>query len=166
MAEQKQAKDVKLSVENGDLAQHKDAQAASQHLQNFLAKQEDTTKTSVSTQDPPLPAADLPNFTWSGYLQGIGLMFLLLAVLWFLVRLLRRYGRFNFIPRQGSLPRDAFFMEAQMPVGPRKCLMVVRFMQKRFLLAVTEQHISVVTEERLPKGDFEAYVDEAQEEGR
>ncbi|MBO4336319.1 MAG: flagellar biosynthetic protein FliO [Desulfovibrio sp.] len=93
-------------------------------------------------------------------------MFLLLAVLWLLVRLLRRYGRFNFIPRQGSLPRDAFFMEAQMPVGPRKCLMVVRFMQKRFLLAVTEQHISVVTEERLPKGDFEAYVDEAQEEGR
>ncbi|MCR5814991.1 MAG: flagellar biosynthetic protein FliO [Desulfovibrio sp.] len=93
-------------------------------------------------------------------------MFLLLGLLWFFVRLLRRYGRFNFIPRQGSLPKDAFFMEAQMPVGPRKCLMVVRFMQKRFLLAVTEQQISVVTEERLPKGDFEAYVDEAQDQGR
>lgn len=166
MAEQKQAKDLTLTVKDGDLAQNKDAQESAQHVQEMLEKPGMMAKTSRETQNPPLPAADLPNFTWSGYLQGIGLMFLLLAVLWYLVRLLRRYGRFNFIPRQGTLPRDAFFMEAQMPVGPRKCLMVVRFMQKRFLLAVTEQHISVVTEERLPKGDFEAYVDEAQDQGK
>ena len=82
-------------------------------------------------------------------MQGIGLMFLLLAALWFLMRLLRRYGRFNFIPRQGSLPRDAFFMEAQMPLGPRKSLMVVRFLKRRLLLGVTEQKISVLTEERV-----------------
>ena len=161
MAEQTAPNGLELSVRDNN----KDAQAASAHVEALMNSQQ-TAKTQASTQDPPLPAVDLPNFTWGGYLQGIGVMFLLLAVLWFHVRLLRRYGRFNFIPRQGSLPRDAFFMEAQMPVGPRKCLMVVRFMQKRYLLAVTEQQISLISQEHLPKGDFEDYVHEVQDQGK
>ncbi|MCR4666510.1 MAG: flagellar biosynthetic protein FliO [Desulfovibrio sp.] len=100
--------------------------------------------TSASTETAPL-LADAPNYSVGGYIQGLGLMFLLIAGLWFLVRFLKRYGRFNFIPRQDSLPRDSFFMEAQMPVGPRKFLMVVRFMEKRYLLGVTDQQISVLT---------------------
>ncbi|MBO4369330.1 MAG: FliO/MopB family protein [Desulfovibrio sp.] len=82
-------------------------------------------------------------------------MFLLLAGLWFFVRLLKRYGRFNFIPRQGTLAKDSFFMEAQMPLGPRKCLMVVRFMNRRYLLGVTEQTISVLTSHGLSESDDE-----------
>ncbi len=105
----------------------------------------------------PLPET----FSWGGYWQGLGVMFLLLACLWFLARYLKRHGRFNFIPRQGSLPKDAFFMEAQMPVGPRKCLMVVRFLDKRLLIGVTDQQIALLTEERVDDGveesDFEEY---------
>lgn len=61
--------------------------------------------------------------------------------------LLRRYGKFNFLPRPGSLPRDALVMEAQMPLGPRKGLTVVRFMGRRLLLGVTEQTITLLASE-------------------
>ena len=43
-------------------------------------------------------------------------------------------------------------MEAQLPLGPRKGLMVVRFLNKRLLLGVTEQQISLLTEEEASDG--------------
>ena len=89
-----------------------------------------------------------PMFSWSSYVQALAILCLLLGILWVGVWLLRRYGRFNFIPRPGNLPRDALMMEAQMPLGPRKGLMVVRFMNRRLLLGVTEQQIILLTEER------------------
>lgn len=89
-----------------------------------------------------------PMFSWGSYVQALAILCLLLGVLWVGVWLLRRYGRFNFIPRPGNLPRDALMMEAQMPLGPRKGLMVVRFMNRRLLLGVTEQQIILLTEER------------------
>lgn len=100
-------------------------------------------------------------FSWSGYVQALGIMCLLLALLWFGVWALRRYGRFNFLPRPGALPRDSLVMEAQMPLGPRKGLMVVRFMNRRLLLGVTEHQISLLTEDKTgnerENGKFEGY---------
>ena len=104
----------------------------------------------AAEQTPPAsePAALSQHaFSWGGYIQALGAVFLLLAFLWFMLWLLRRYGRFNFLPRPGSLPRDALIMEAQMPLGPRKGLTVVRFMGKRLLLGVTEQHITLLASE-------------------
>lgn len=86
-------------------------------------------------------------FTWGGYFQALGILCLLLAALWFAVWCIRRYGKLNFIPRPGSLPKDALIMEAQMPLGPKKGLMVVRFLNRRLLLGVTEHQISLITEE-------------------
>jgi Flagellar biogenesis protein len=43
-------------------------------------------------------------------------------------------------------------MGAQLPLGPRKGLMVVRFLNKRLLLGVTEQQISLLTEEEASDG--------------
>lgn len=40
-------------------------------------------------------------FTWGGYAQAIGILFLLLGVLWLAVWLARRFGKFNFLPRPG-----------------------------------------------------------------
>ena len=104
----------------------------------------------AAEQTPPAsePAALSQHaFSWGGYIQALGAVFLLLAFLWFMLWLLRRYGRFNFLPRPGSLPRDALIMEAQMPLGPRKGLTVVRFMGKRLLLGVTEQNITLLASE-------------------
>jgi flagellar protein FliO/FliZ len=87
-------------------------------------------------------------FSLTGYLQAIGVLFLILALLWGAVWLVRRYARFNFLPRPGALPRDALVMEAQMPLGPRKGLMVVRFLNRRLLLGVTDRQITLLTEEK------------------
>lgn len=87
-------------------------------------------------------------FSWSGYLQALGIMCVLLAGLWFAVWAMRRWGKFNFLPRPGALPRDSLVMETQMPLGPRKGLMVVRFMGRRLLLGVTEHQITLLTEDK------------------
>lgn len=104
---------------------------------------------SAAEQAPAADAAALsPHaFSWGGYLQALSAVFLLLAFLWLMLWLLRRYGKFNFLPRPGSLPRDALIMEAQMPLGPRKGLTVVRFMGKRLLLGVTEHNITLLASE-------------------
>lgn len=104
-------------------------------------------------------------FSWSGYIQAVGVMCLLLAALWFAVWALRRYGRFNFLPRPGSLPRDSLVMEMQMPLGPRKGLMVVRFMNRRLLLGITEHQISLITEDNSQnarrESDFQNILEDA-----
>lgn len=104
-------------------------------------------------------------FSWGGYVQAIGILCLLLAAFWFALWLLRRYGRFSFLPKPGSLPRGALVMEAQMPLGPRKGLMVVRFLNTRLLLGVTEHRISLLKEEELhdaPRDDnFQGIMDQA-----
>lgn len=80
-------------------------------------------------------------FSWGGYFQAIGLMCLLLAALWGAVWLVRRYGKFNFIPSPVALPRDALRMEAQLPLGAKKGLAVIKFLDRRLLLGITEKNI-------------------------
>ncbi len=92
----------------------------------------------------PLPLDS--TFSWSGYFTAIGTLFVLLALLWGLVWLLRRSGRFNFIPRPNGFPRDGLRIEAQLPLGPKKGLTVVRFLDKRLLLGITEQQITLLQE--------------------
>ncbi len=91
---------------------------------------------------PKLPSDT--GFTWGSYFQSLGILFLLLAALWCVVWLLRKYGRFNFIPRPGAFPHDGLRLEAQLPLGPRKGLSVVRFLDKRLLLGVTEHQITLL----------------------
>lgn len=106
-------------------------------------------------------------FSWGGYFQAIGVLFLLLAALWAGVWLLRKYSKFNFIPKPGMLPRDALRLEAQLPLGPRKGLMVVRFLNKRLLLGVTDHQITLLTEsdahhDQNNSLEFKDILDEAQ----
>lgn len=105
------------------------------------------------------------SFSWGGYFQALGILCILLGVLWFGVWAIRRYGKFNFLPRPGSLPKEALVMEAQMPLGPRKGLMVVRFMGRRLLLGVTEQQISLLTEDKVQderhENDFQGIMEDA-----
>lgn len=113
------------------------------------------------------PASTLgqSSFSWGSYIQAVGILFLLVAVLWLAVWLARRFGKFNFLPRPGALPRDALVMEAQLPLGPRKGLMVVRFLNRRLLLGVTDQQITLLTEEQAQhepeNADFKQIMEEA-----
>ena len=113
----------------------------------------------------PAAALGQSSFTWGSYIQAVGILFLLVALLWLAVWLARRFGKFNFLPRPGSLPRNALVMEAQLPLGPRKGLMVVRFLNRRLLLGVTDQQITLLTEEQAEhepeNADFKQIMDEA-----
>ena len=113
----------------------------------------------------PVTALGQSSFSWGSYIQAVGILFLLVALLWLAVWLARRFGKFNFLPRPGSLPRDALVMEAQLPLGPRKGLMVVRFLNKRLLLGVTDQQITLLTEEQAKhepeNADFQQVMEEA-----
>ena len=53
------------------------------------------------------------------------------------------------MPHPEDLPKDALRMEAQMPIGPRKGLMVVRFFDQRLLLGVTDGQITLLTREHV-----------------
>ena len=117
---------------------------------------------SVAVQGAGLGGSSL---TWGGYTQAVGILFLLVALLWLVVWLVRRFGKFNFLPRPGALPKGALVMEAQLPLGPRKGLMVVRFLNRRLLLGVTDQQITLLTEEQAQhepeNADFKQIMDEA-----
>lgn len=104
----------------------------------------DTTIPPVANNVAPLPMDSV--FTWGGYFQAIGVLLLLLALLWGVVWLVRKYGKFNFLPQPGALPRDALRLEAQLPLGPKRSLVVVRFLNKRVLLGVTDHQITLLQE--------------------
>jgi len=100
------------------------------------------TEAPVANLTPPIPG----ELSWWSYVQALGVLFLVLGVLWAALWLLRRSGRFAGMPRPGSLPRDGLYLEGHLNLGPRKGLMVVRFLNKRLLLGITEHQITLLTE--------------------
>ena len=105
---------------------------------------------TVSGDLPPTEAKTLgagepesPLFSWGGYFKGIGAMLLVLAALWGVVWFLRRKGS---LPGMGGLPRDMFRVEAQLALSPKKKIILVRFLNSRLLLGVTDQQITLLKE--------------------
>ncbi len=78
---------------------------------------------------------------WGGYFQMLGTVFLLLAVLFLAFYLLKRFG-----PRAGFrvFNRGDLQMEAQLPLGPKRAVVVVRFLNKRLVVGVTETQINLL----------------------
>ena len=72
----------------------------------------------------------------------VGALFLIVAVLLGGYWLLRRFG-----PRGGlGLARGELKLEGQLSLGPKRHVVVVRFLNRRMVLGVTEQHINLLTE--------------------
>lgn len=138
---------------------------AGEHILHSLDLAGQAVDTAAVAVQPHASSLGRSSFSWGGYMQAVGILFLLLAVLWIAVWLVRRYGKFNFLPRPGALPRGALLMEAQLPLGPRKGLMVVRFLNRRLLLGVTDQHITLLTEEQAQDepdhADFQKIMEES-----
>ena len=141
--------------------------AAAQQMQHGLDLAAQTAQSvgQAAGVSEPVSTLGQSSFSWGGYIQAVGILFVLVAVLCLVVWLARRFGKFNFMPRPGALPRDALVMEAQLPLGPRKGLMVVRFLNRRLLLGVTDQQITFLTEEQAQHGpenaDFQQIMEEA-----
>ncbi|GAB6176925.1 flagellar biosynthetic protein FliO [Desulfobaculum senezii] len=88
----------------------------------------------VMAPQPALGAASL---------KVVGVLCLLLAVLFGGFWLLRRFG-----PRAGlgMLGRSDLKLEGQLALGPKKSVMVVRFLNKHLVLGVTDSTINLLTE--------------------
>lgn len=72
----------------------------------------------------------------------VGALFLIIAVLLGGYWLLRRYG-----PRGGlGLARGDLKLEGQLSLGPKRHVVVVRFLNRRMVLGVTENNINLLTE--------------------
>ena len=110
--------------------------------------------TSVGSAETSVPVR-LTTFSMGGYVKALGILCLAVAALWLGLRLVRHFGK-SFGPLRAGLERDALRIEGQLPLGPRRGLMVVRFKNERLLLGVTEHHISHLSSHSL---DEEAIMD-------
>ena len=82
-------------------------------------------------------------FGWSSYFQAIAAVFLLLGALILGFYLLRRYG-----PKAGFkvFGHGELKVEGQLALGPKRSVVLVRFLNKRLLLGVTESSITKLSE--------------------
>lgn len=107
----------------------------------------------------PLPGTDL----WGNYFQSLGAVFLLLGLLALGFYLLKRFG-----PKAGfrGFQRGSLRLEAQLPLGPRRSVCVVRFLNKHLVLGVTDSQINLLTTMEVDDGtenkDFSAQLAAAQ----
>jgi len=97
--------------------------------------------------------------------MAVGLL-LILAVILLAFYILRRYG--HRLGMGGPAKAHAMRIEGHLALGPRKNIMVVRFLNKLLVLGVTDQSINLLTEVDTSDEDedFKAALDKAVVAGR
>lgn len=110
-----------------------------------------------------LPGPDLGAAWWNMTGGLLLLLGLLLVAFW----LLKRYG-----PKAGlgMFKRGGLTLEGQLALGPRKSVVLVRFLNKVLVLGVTESQINLLTQVDEPhdpasRTDFSATLQDAGKEG-
>lgn len=103
------------------------------------------------------PGGGLPDFSglsisWGGYFEALAILCFVLAFLWAVLWLMKRHkgGLFS-----GGAP--GMRIETRMALGPKKWIVVARYLDRRLILGVTDERITMLTE--MP-------VEEAPAEGR
>lgn len=96
--------------------------------------------------------ADQASFDWGSYLYAIGVLCLLLAALYGVLWAVRRFG----VPGRGNAFRPGDMrVEGQVMLGPKRSVMVVRILNRRLVLGVTDHNINLLTELRDHHDDAE-----------
>jgi len=93
-----------------------------------------------------LPEADMAMPSWDFGLAALkmaGGLFLVLALLFLVLFLLKRYGHKAGLTRH--LSRDLQVL-GQVSLGPRKSVVMVRYLNKVMVLGVTDSSITLLTE--------------------
>lgn len=85
----------------------------------------------------------LPGATgvWGSYLQAVAWLCFIIAMLWLLVWLFKK-ARGNFLA--SSTPTMS--IESRLALGPKKWVIVARFLDRRLVLGVTDHQITLLTE--------------------
>jgi flagellar protein FliO/FliZ len=82
------------------------------------------------------------DYNLSGYFMGLALLFAMLGLFWLGARYLKNKGALRFYGLNAGLR-----VESRLPLGPKKNLLVVKYRDKRLLLGVTEQRITLLDSE-------------------
>ncbi|MFI3271910.1 MAG: flagellar biosynthetic protein FliO [Pseudomonadota bacterium] len=125
-------------------------EVASNH-ESILESSQNIQETQTLTEEPMTFTQS--EIAWDGYFESMAVLMLLLALLWACFWAARRYGLFNMMPRAANIHREALRLEGQLSLGPRKGIMIVRCLEKRLVLGITDQNITLLTE--LPVEDAE-----------
>ena len=89
-----------------------------------------------------LSGASNLSLSWSGYFEALAIVCFALALLWALLWLVKRYGRGS-----GFLGgATAMRVESRLALGPKKWIIVVRYLDRRLVLGLTDANISLLTE--------------------
>lgn len=94
-------------------------------------------------REAPSGEGPLPSVGWSGYFRALAVVFVMLGVIILVFWLFRRYGPSTGF---GRLNRGDLQLEQQLMLGPKKHIAVVRFLNKRLVIGVTDAQISLLTE--------------------
>jgi flagellar protein FliO/FliZ len=90
-----------------------------------------------------LPGLAEGSFSWSGYFEALAVLCFGLALLWAALWLVRRFTAGK---RIFSSSAPGLRIESRLALGPKKWIFVARFLDRRLVLGVTEQNITLLTE--------------------
>lgn len=97
-----------------------------------------------------LAGASNLSFSWSGYFEALAILCFALALLWAVLWLVKRHGRGGFLGNTAGMR-----VENRLALGPKKWIIVVRYLDRRLVLGLTDQKISLLTEIPLESGPAE-----------
>ena len=84
------------------------------------------------------------NLSWKGYFEALAILCFLLALVLGMLYLFKRLSRGGGLFAGSSVP--GMKVENRMSLGPKKWLLVVRYLDRRLVLGVTEQNISLIAQ--------------------
>ncbi|MDR2125072.1 MAG: flagellar biosynthetic protein FliO [Desulfovibrio sp.] len=91
---------------------------------------------------PVVPAAAEAAWSWSGYFEALALICFLLALLWLLTRFLVKRGGSPGPPASGR----GLHVESRLSLGPKKWILLLRCLDRRLLIGVTDHAVTVLAE--------------------
>ena len=90
------------------------------------------------------------SFSWGGYFQALAVVCFILALLWVLLWLLKRHGKGGLLGGSSALR-----IESRLALGPKKWIMVIRYMDRRLLVGLTDENISLLADMPAENGAME-----------
>ena len=106
--------------------------------------------TPPSVTSSALAGASNLSLSWSGYFEALAILCFALALLWALLWLVKRHGRGAFLGNTAGMR-----VESRLALGPKKWVIVVRYLDRRLVLGLTDENISLLTEVPLESGPTE-----------
>lgn len=97
-------------------------------------------------------ASGIPDISlsWGSYFEALAVICFVLAVLWAVVWLLKRRSGTGLFASTGPSMR----VENRLALGPKKWIFVVRCMEKRLVLGVTDKTITLLSETPLSEEEL------------